>query len=435
MTHMRFDVDRTMAHVRALDSARPAGSEAERRAADSVAQHLQDSGLSVERREAVGSLFPELIGERVGWLGLGVTATIAILSTSKFAHEVSSLATFALAAAFATGLFRWLGRGLPPRIRTPIVLATRPGAESPRARVLLLTHLDTNPPGWAARMRAQWDIFFLWMLTWSNVGDPDRPDLGWRWFDLYVLPTLLFLAGLLVSYVVYRPSRRSGNDLLDQRRGYLLAFAFVGSSVVVAVMSRVGLEAWAMPVTMVSWVWLAVLVRGWPLFTARYALQDAENRTGLALLIELARAWPVDAKEGLDVAFAAVGARTAGQAGARELARIVAEDWPGRPTLVISVQSPGYGNQIVLSGTEGPLWLAQTAARDLWIPHRESNWSPIPKGHAPFARRRIDAVSLAGAIELTSWSPKPEDLFQSAMLGTTAQLARELALRWARRAK
>jgi hypothetical protein len=259
---MRFDIDRAMAHIRALDDARPAGSEAERRAADDVAERLQGAGLSVERREAAG-------------------------------------------------------RALAGRIATPVVIGTRPTTEEARARLVILTHLETSPEPWSLR-------------------------------------------GLLAG-------RRHG------RR---------------------------------------------------------DDGSGLALLIELARAWPVPAKEELAIAFAAVGA---GAAGARELARIVAEEWPRRPTLVIHIQSPGYGNQLVLGGSQGPLRLAQVAARDLWIPHREGGRWPTPRGLRPFARRGIDAVRLTGAIDPSKPRPKPDELFQPAMLGTTAQLVRELALRWRRR--
>src|SRR4051794_12897850 len=68
---MRFDAERAMTRVGALDGRRFAGTTGERHAAAEVATEFDRLGLRVERLDVIGSRFPDLFAARLGWLGVG----------------------------------------------------------------------------------------------------------------------------------------------------------------------------------------------------------------------------------------------------------------------------------------------------------------------------------------------------------------------------
>jgi hypothetical protein len=148
-----------------------------------------------------------------------------------------------------------------------------------------------------------------------------------------------------------------------------------------------------------------------------------DNRTGLACLVELARSWPSRHDDRVEVRFVATREWAFG---ARDLVRIAREEWPSKPTSVINLEKPGVGGALVLAGPRVGRDLAAAAARDLWLPFRASkrkSW------YAPasdwFESAGMAYVSLRGELRAAPIDP--------AALSSAAQLATELALRWARR--
>ena len=85
-------------------------------------------------------------------------------------------------------------------------------------------------------------------------------------------------------------------------------------------------RGWALPV--LGLLWLLVLVRLFPyLKSARHpGLRD--NRTGLAVLLELARTWPRRADARIEVHFVAVGGQGLDGAGSRALEESIRTNGP-----------------------------------------------------------------------------------------------------------
>jgi hypothetical protein len=142
-----------------------------------------------------------------------------------------------------------------------------------------------------------------------------------------------------------------------------------------------------------------------------------DDRTGLALLAELARTWPGGMAAKVETWF--IASPNALALGA-ELRR---ESRDGRPTLVIKLRAPGVGPQLVIAGRGPARRLAEAAARDLWLPHQASRRT---FGLLPSSLRGagMHCVALCGRGDDSPINP--------ALLAATAQLATELALRWAK---
>ena len=97
-----------------------------------------------------------------------------------------------------------------------------------------------------------------------------------------------------------------------------------------------------------------------------------DNRSGLSALAELARAWPKTADRRVEVRFAATSGRG-------DLARIIAREWPAKPTLVVVLESPGLGDGLILDARGAARPLARSAAEALWIPPATGDAGPAPR--------------------------------------------------------
>jgi hypothetical protein len=150
----------------------------------------------------------------------------------------------------------------------------------------------------------------------------------------------------------------------------------------------------------------------------------ADNRTGLAILAEMAEAFPPRLHERVDVQLAAVGASGSGQLGALTLAEAMRSHWPEKPTLVVNLECPGLGPRLVIIGKGEGVELACAAARDLWIPHRAARWPYRALDHRAFQLCRIPGLTVAGDRHASRIDP--------ASFSACTQLASEIALRWAR---
>ena len=150
---------------------------------------------------------------------------------------------------------------------------------------------------------------------------------------------------------------------------------------------------------------------------------SGENRTGLALLAELARVWPRGAREQVETWMIACADHFDL---ARQLRPRLAD---GTPTLVITLDAPGVGPEVVIAGRgKGPR-LAAEAAETLWIPYRRTRTATCGTGLVAtwvWQLNRRPAVELRGAHD-----DRPID---PAALTRVASLVMEMALRWGKRA-
>ncbi|MBV8232482.1 MAG: hypothetical protein JO329_21070 [Planctomycetaceae bacterium] len=144
-----------------------------------------------------------------------------------------------------------------------------------------------------------------------------------------------------------------------------------------------------------------------------------DNRTGLALLVELARTWP----KGLATRAGAMF--VASPDGLGRLLPMLLE--PPGPTLLVLLDAPGVGPDLFVVGRGPAARLAEAAARDLWVPHRRWRSGALDRQVPRVLRRAgLACVALSG-----THGDRPID---PALLAAAAQLVDEVALRWARRA-
>jgi hypothetical protein len=142
-----------------------------------------------------------------------------------------------------------------------------------------------------------------------------------------------------------------------------------------------------------------------------------DNRTGLAMLVELAETWPKGLVDRVETWFVATPDPV-------KMSRDIANRLGDRPTLAIALDTPGVGGELAVAGRGMAASLALEAARGLWIPHRQIRRAGRELGLPAFRRIGLPGVALCGA---------SGDLpIEPASLGATAQLVTEVALRWAR---
>ncbi len=124
------------------------------------------------------------------------------------------------------------------------------------------------------------------------------------------------------------------------------------------------------------------------------------------------------------------GGQELNYAGSREVVRLLKREWATAPFLLILFFEPGAGEELWLSTSvysgEGLGELTEAAARSLWIPYRrdrdyvlESLW-PFVRDHPAVAVMGSDPRAFGDD------STDPEAVVRA------AQLATEVALRWAR---
>jgi hypothetical protein len=157
----------------------------------------------------------------------------------------------------------------------------------------------------------------------------------------------------------------------------------------------------------------------------------ADNCTGLALLLELARTWPPGTRPRMETCFVAAGGRALGGVGVHDLVAAIAHEWPHRPTLVIGWLAPGIGPGLALT-EQGTGQLAETAAQDLWIPHQRLGGRRLRRELWPASRHGPAFVGMIGDAVATGRSDIVAQVVDVDALGRAAQFATEVALRWAK---
>jgi hypothetical protein len=376
---MRFDPEQALAHLRALDHPRIPGSVEERRAADYVAKQLAQLGWTVQRDHVNVSLFFDVLARRLTWPAIGLAMTSQTILRAADRPDLTWFGCLLVALlcwhAALVPVAARLGQVLPPRVASENLFATRPLDPPTAARVVFLANLDTESDHLPRQLRS----FISWIV--------------------------LFLI-ILVSMV------NAG------RMSPIPSYAGPG---------------------LLAVLWLFVLVRAGDGLVRRLSTRAADNRSGLAALLELAHTLPSSLKERVEIEFAALGLQSLDHAGARALSGKRSDIRLAKPTLYIHLIAPESRNEIILVGRGDALSLAESAAKGLWIPHRVAprtgSWSDCA-----IIAARLENASCVCLIGDTAFDR--ERLFDQrshaacesdhAALGIVVQLATEIALRWAR---
>jgi hypothetical protein len=376
---MRFDTALALEWAGTFAFFRGAGTTGERKAGEIVADELARLGLRVERVEVRGSRLPGLAVPWLGWLGVGAWAAGLVWAAHRGVHWPVRLA-LALAALLWLRLTAVEGfpfRGtLLRRVSTMNVVAWREGhSEPPPLRVVFHTTLDTFDVGrelvspcLATPVIAGLLAALIFCEMTINRNPMRLPSWCWLWMGLLLLLLLWLAIGTRTARLVMRTGRPDVRD----------------------------------------------------------------NRTGLALLLELARGWPRTTEGRIESRFVATGGRTLDRAGLRALVSAIGNEWPAKPTLIVDWLAPGIGPGLALveQGTET---LADTAAKDLWIPHRSIHRALLGRQHWPLGRHGPAYIGLVGDGVNAHSAPVDSFSIDADALGRAAQLATEVTLRWAKR--
>jgi hypothetical protein len=365
---MRFDTDRAIAWMSSFETPRWGGSDGERRAAEITAEELLRLGLRVQRDTVYGSRLPALAEPWLGWLGLAAWAAGLELATRAGAAWPARLA-LALGAVVwlrlvAVERFGFLGAWWR-RVASTNVMAWREVEPAPPVRVVFLTALETYDPRQATVP--------AWLAT---------PVIG-----------LLLGVQIFCDLTVHR--------------------------------NPLHLPAWLGPIVL-ALVELAIAGRILHLVWNPGSPGAGDNRTGLGVLLELARGWSDRTHARIETRFVATGGQTLGRAGLRGLARAMAQHWPAKPTIVVEWLAPGLGPGLSLMdlGTGG---IATSAAADLWIPHQVIRGVRAQRARCPFGCNGPGYVGMIGS------GVHRSSAVDGKGLSSAAQLATEVALRWERK--
>ena len=139
---MRFDSAKALETFQELGDRRFTGPDSEKQVAELVAERFAQMGLNLERREVVGSAFPQRVAPWVGSLGYGVLITGAYLLVLPNT-SVSSVLAFILlimSGYWCNAVFFnriQLGRRRPPLKAAPVVVASMKMEPAPPLRVVI----------------------------------------------------------------------------------------------------------------------------------------------------------------------------------------------------------------------------------------------------------------------------------------------------------
>jgi uncharacterized protein YbbC (DUF1343 family) len=383
---MKFDAARASAIFEKLDDPAFSGPEGQRRIADFVADEFRRMGWNVTRREVEGSRFPQRVGPWIMWIGYGAFITIGfcvILVRNPIVQILAILTTFFVGVKWVDALaFNWIrpGRWMRPLEKAPVVIASVAGDSSPPVRVVFQTVLGRIDTGFLGLFRIR------------------------RYFILIILHLCFWTSALFTFFGMWGGSR-------------LLWVTIIATWLSIA------------------FAWVIILcVLSWEYRHSRSA--DAVLRTdrlSTALLLELARSWPIRRSAEIEPTFIVAGGQRLDYAGSRAVVRMIESEWPRKPSILLLLFAPGaegttHGSESVLRiaalrGSGGDL--AKNAANSLWIPHRDESAS-LPSLW-PFDSTRVDEpIALLGS-DLVN---EPGAAVPPETLNRAAQLAMEITLRW-----
>ncbi len=385
---MKYDAARTSAIFQKLGDSDFAGPNGEGRIADFVAGEFERMGWRVERREVEGSRFPQRVGPWLAWLGYGVLITVSfcMIVSGNLRSQLLAILMIFLAIRWPEALAgNWIrpGRRIRPVEKAPLVIASADGDLSSPRRVVFQAVLGGLDTGFLGTFRVN-RFFFL---------------------------SLLHL-GLLVS-AFFTFVSMSGYPVI------FLRLMVVVTSVIIA------------------FVWVIILcVLSWEYRKSRSTVEvRTTDRLSTALLLELARSWPRHKYEQLEPIFIVGGGQRLNYAGSREVIRMLESEWPRKHSLLLLLFAPGSeagapssDSVVRIAALFGPgEVLAKKAAESLWIPHRSDYWA-LPSLW-PFDKLEADeAIALIGS----DLRDEPIAQVSPESLQRAAQLATEIALRWAK---
>ena len=146
---------------------------------------------------------------------------------------------------------------------------------------------------------------------------------------------------------------------------------------------------------------------------------------GIALLLELARGWARHPPARVETVLAFVGGQDLDRAGDRALAKLLTKEPSDKPTLLLTLDAPGIGKELLIHG-DGRLVL--DAAESLWVPHRVPTLRESRRVSLLPLRVAESEVWLGGSASHDG--PQKVDL---EALARAAQLVEEVVLRWGKR--
>jgi hypothetical protein len=405
---MRFDPSRAGSLVQELGDPRYAGTEGDANVADLVACRFAEIGLHVERRKLAGSRASLPAAQWAGWLGYG------LLLTSSCALVVPDSVLFSILGLIVlNGSFYWLGAVLdgrirrrsrrPPRESAPVVVGSLPTAPPGSARVIFQAVLGGLRPDVFPPARRVDRLLFLLFLLWF-IG----------LFVFYGCATFRVLSFLAIRF--------GGSLLSDGVRNQVL-----GAGTTIA--------RDLLPALVVA-IWIGIIgLIFWGIGQARRMRNPAPtDRRGLAVLLEMARTWPRGGSRPIAPVFLVAGGHRLDEADAREdVRRLLQSDAPHGPSLLVVLVEPGAESTLDLF-TSDALYadlhaLARQAACDLWMPIRKCEMLSS-RSFLPFALDHRATVVIGTDPRVT-----PGEFSDPQSLHRAAQIATEIALRWAKRAK
>ncbi|HWE35257.1 MAG TPA: M28 family peptidase [Isosphaeraceae bacterium] len=373
-----FDPGRAFAHVERLSFPRRVGSLGERRAARAIVRELTAMGLVCRRESFRVAELPVEVGTRLVFLACMLLAFLGAFCVERW--PVASAVLWLLAARLVDAPWRvmdFLGDRWPSRRTAENLVATDPDAPTDApARVVVMAHYDSKS---------------------------QLVPTGYR----VVLVAATAIGCLLLAAVA-----------VGKVAGYgLLLRTGIARDLVILVYLQI----------------LGLIVN----LTGNRSPGAIDNASGVGVLLELARTLPERPEAPVEVVWVATGSEEVGLDGARDFLRRHASLWRSKPTLLINLESVGFGDRVFLSGEPGALALAERVAGDAGMSTARFKVMGAGMDHEPFAARGLPALSLLGDVVRASllFHSRRDNLSRvdPAALDRAGVLAARLIASWADR--
>ncbi len=393
---MKFDVEWAEANFRELDNARFAAPDGEARVVEFLAGQFESIGYRVERREVTGVRFSPRVALWLGCLGCGavLTADYGLLRRdgvmSAILAWIVARLCFSWQSAMLGGRIRLGGRHVPLEA-SPLAIAWPRGDEVAAAPVRVVFQAALGVPG-----PGPW-----YSIAWA------RPLYTWLRRAIHVF-LLVLIAIRIGEYFV---PARVGGFAVDS---YLVGYVYPGLMVA-------------------FWIGITSLLVWEHRPGSKVERSSRTDRRGLAVLLEMARSWSRTGSRPVEPVFVATGDELLERAASRELVRLLRSEWTGKPTLLVLLVGPGAGKRLGIFAAEaspsGLYDLVDDAARSLWIPTQNEDVLASASIWSYGAYR--PAVAIVGSDPRALFG----DVVDPQALTLAAQLATEIALRWAKQPK